>query len=174
MLNWSILCNTLSNNQIRKNLEALFIGIMKPSLIEQTNFDRLSFSRSGITWCFINSINTIPNSIYCIKLLFLLIYDVKRCKIVIAKLALIMKWYLEKPLLKKLYSLTYLVLSKVSKLHYYVVSLTESVFLDTILKLFLCRSIIHESSNGTRSNAEPYSVWIIGIGSIMGRRSGRF
>ena len=46
---WSILCNTPSNNQIRKNLEALFIGIMKPSLNEQTNFDRLTLFRNGIT-----------------------------------------------------------------------------------------------------------------------------
>ena len=46
---WSILCNTPSNNQIRKNLEALFIGIIKPSLNEQTNFDRLTLFRNGIT-----------------------------------------------------------------------------------------------------------------------------
>ena len=46
---WSILCNAPSNSQIRKNLEALFIGIMKPSLNEQTNFDRLTLFRNGIT-----------------------------------------------------------------------------------------------------------------------------
>ena len=44
LLDWSILCNAPSNSQIRKNLEALFIGIMKPSLNEQTNFDRLTLS----------------------------------------------------------------------------------------------------------------------------------
>ena len=46
---WSILCNAPSNNQVRKNLEALFIGIIKPSLNEQTNFDRLTLFRNGIT-----------------------------------------------------------------------------------------------------------------------------
>ena len=44
LFDWSILCNAPSNSQIRKNLEALFIGIMKPSLNEQTNFDRLTLS----------------------------------------------------------------------------------------------------------------------------------
>ena len=85
---WSILCNTPSNNQIRKNLEALFIGIMKPSLNEQTNFD---FFHNGIFWCFINLIDKTPFMIHCIKSIFILIYDVEKCKIVIVKLALIMK-----------------------------------------------------------------------------------
>ena len=49
LLDWSILCNAPCNNQIRKNLEALFIGIMKPSLNEQTNLDRLTLFRNGIT-----------------------------------------------------------------------------------------------------------------------------
>ena len=49
LLDWSILCSAPSNSQIRKNLEALFIGIMKPSLNEQTNFDRLTLFRNGIT-----------------------------------------------------------------------------------------------------------------------------
>ena len=48
LFDWSILCNAPSNNQIRKNLEALFIGIIKPSLNEQTNFDRLTLFRKGI------------------------------------------------------------------------------------------------------------------------------
>ena len=34
-----MLRNAPHNNQIRKNSEALFISIMKPSLNEQTNFD---------------------------------------------------------------------------------------------------------------------------------------
>ena len=59
LFDWSILCNAPSNSQIRKNLEALFIGIMKPSLNEQTNFDRLTLFRNGITWCFVNLIGTI-------------------------------------------------------------------------------------------------------------------
>ena len=49
LFDWSILCNAPSNTQIKKNLEALFIGIMKPSLNEQTNFDRLALFRNGIT-----------------------------------------------------------------------------------------------------------------------------
>ena len=49
LFDWSILCNIPPNNQIRKNLEALFIGVMKPSLNEQTNFDRLTLFRTGIT-----------------------------------------------------------------------------------------------------------------------------
>ena len=44
-----ILCNAPSNSRIRKNLEALFIGIMKPSLNEQTNFDRLTLFRNCLT-----------------------------------------------------------------------------------------------------------------------------
>ena len=38
-----------SDNQTRKNLEALLISIMKPSLNEQTNFDRLTLFCNGIT-----------------------------------------------------------------------------------------------------------------------------
>ena len=51
LFDWSILWNALSNNHIRKNLEALFIGNMKPPLNEQTNFDRLIrlVLRNGIT-----------------------------------------------------------------------------------------------------------------------------
>ena len=49
LFDWSILCNARSNSQIRKNLEALFIGIMNPSLNEQTNFDRLTLFCNGIT-----------------------------------------------------------------------------------------------------------------------------
>ena len=32
LFGWSILCNASSNNQIKKNVEALFIGNMKPHL----------------------------------------------------------------------------------------------------------------------------------------------
>ena len=49
LFDWPILCKALSNNQIRKNLEALFIGIMKPSLKEQTNFDCLTLFPNDIT-----------------------------------------------------------------------------------------------------------------------------
>ena len=49
LFDWSIVCNAPSNIQIRKNLEALFIGNIKPSLNEQTNFDRLTLFRNGTT-----------------------------------------------------------------------------------------------------------------------------
>ena len=49
LFDWSILCNPRSNSQIRKNLQALFIDIMNPSLNEQTNFDRLTLFCNGIT-----------------------------------------------------------------------------------------------------------------------------
>ena len=77
LFDWSILCNATSNNQIRKKLEASFIGIIKLSLNEETNFDRLTLFRNGITLCFINLIDIIPYWIQCIKL-FPLIYDVKK------------------------------------------------------------------------------------------------
>ena len=76
---------------IRKNLEALFIGVMKPSLNEQSNFDRLTLFRNGITQCFINLTDAIPYPIHCTKLTFLLISDVEKCKRVKVKLVLIMK-----------------------------------------------------------------------------------
>ena len=46
---WSILCNAPSNNRIRKNLEAFFIGIIKPFINEQTNFACLTLFHNGIT-----------------------------------------------------------------------------------------------------------------------------
>ena len=49
LLDWSILCKTPSNSQIRKNLEALFTGTTKPTLNEQTNFGRLTLFRNAIT-----------------------------------------------------------------------------------------------------------------------------
>ena len=49
LFNCSILCKAQSNYQIRKNVETLFIGIMKPSLNEQTNFGHLTLFRNGIT-----------------------------------------------------------------------------------------------------------------------------
>ena len=46
--NWFLLCNAPSNDQIRKNFETLLIVTMKPSLNEQTNFDRLTLFCNGI------------------------------------------------------------------------------------------------------------------------------
>ena len=66
LFDWSILWNTPSNIQIRNKFEALFIVTMKPTLNEQSKFDHLTLLRKGITFWFINLIDTIPNSIYCI------------------------------------------------------------------------------------------------------------
>ena len=49
LFDWFILSNAPSNSQIRKNLEALVISIMKPSLNEQTNFDHLTLFHNSIT-----------------------------------------------------------------------------------------------------------------------------
>ena len=49
---------------MRKYLEALLIGAMKPSLNEQTNFSRLTLFRNGITSCFVNLTDTIPYPIH--------------------------------------------------------------------------------------------------------------
>ena len=67
---WSMLCNGPSNYQIKKNLEAFFIGIMKPCLTEQTKFDRLTLFHNGITSCFVNLTDTIPYPIHCINCFF--------------------------------------------------------------------------------------------------------
>ena len=49
LFDWPILCNAPSYSQIRKNLEELFIGIMKLSLNEETNFDCLTLFHNGTT-----------------------------------------------------------------------------------------------------------------------------
>ena len=67
LFDWSILCNAPSNNQIRKNLKVLFIGIMKPSLNKQANSDRLKLFGNCRSCCFINLINTISYSIIVLK-----------------------------------------------------------------------------------------------------------
>ena len=46
---WNVLCHAPTNKNLRKNLEALFIGILKPSLNEQINFERLILFVNGIT-----------------------------------------------------------------------------------------------------------------------------
>ena len=47
---WRILCNVPSNARTRKNIEAFFIAIMRPSLNEQTDSDVLILFRNGVTW----------------------------------------------------------------------------------------------------------------------------
>ena len=46
---WSMLCDAPINEYLRKNLEMLFIRVFKPSLNEQTNFERLILFVNGIT-----------------------------------------------------------------------------------------------------------------------------
>ena len=44
-----ILCHASKKTDIHKNLEAIFIALLKPSLNEQKNFERLILFRNGIT-----------------------------------------------------------------------------------------------------------------------------
>ena len=46
---WKVLCHASKKTDIRKNLEAIFIALLKPSLNEQKNFERLILFRNGIT-----------------------------------------------------------------------------------------------------------------------------
>ena len=46
---WKILCHASKKTDIGKNLEAMFIALLKPSLNEQKNFERLILFRNGIT-----------------------------------------------------------------------------------------------------------------------------
>ena len=46
---WKILCHASKKTDIRKNLEAIFIALLKPSLNEQKNFEHLILFRNGIT-----------------------------------------------------------------------------------------------------------------------------
>ena len=46
---WKSLCHTSKKTDIRKNLEAIFIALLKPSLNEQKNFECLIIFRNGIT-----------------------------------------------------------------------------------------------------------------------------
>ena len=49
VFNWKILCPGLSQKHLRKNLEAIFVALHKPSLIDQKLFDRLMLFRNGVT-----------------------------------------------------------------------------------------------------------------------------
>ena len=46
---WKILCHVSEKPDSHKNLESIFIALLKPSLNEQKNFERLSLFRNGIT-----------------------------------------------------------------------------------------------------------------------------
>ena len=46
---WHILSSAPKNNRLRKNLEALFIAVKRPSLNEQIEFNTLNLFRNGVT-----------------------------------------------------------------------------------------------------------------------------
>ena len=46
---WSILCQAPSNTRIRKNLEASYIALLRPSLNDQLDFNKLNLFRNGVT-----------------------------------------------------------------------------------------------------------------------------
>lgn len=47
--NCFFLCHASKQTDIRKNLEALFTALVKPSISEQKNFERLILFRNGTT-----------------------------------------------------------------------------------------------------------------------------
>ena len=47
--NWSVIANAAKNKWKRKNLEANYIALLRPSLNEQVNFNKLILFRNGIT-----------------------------------------------------------------------------------------------------------------------------
>ena len=48
----SMLCNAPVQEHLRKNLEALFIGVLKPSLNEETNFEHFILLKwNFVIWC---------------------------------------------------------------------------------------------------------------------------
>ena len=49
MFSWKILCNASSSAGLRKNLEASFIALLRPTLNEQKDFERLILFRNGVT-----------------------------------------------------------------------------------------------------------------------------
>ena len=46
---WKIIWHTSKKTDICKNLEAIFIALLKPSLNEQKNFEQLILFRNSIT-----------------------------------------------------------------------------------------------------------------------------
>ena len=46
---WKILCHASKKTDIHRNLEAIFIALLKPSLNEEKNFERSILFRNGIT-----------------------------------------------------------------------------------------------------------------------------
>ena len=46
---WAVISNAPKNAKTRKNLEALYIALLKPDLNEQKDFERLVLFRNGVT-----------------------------------------------------------------------------------------------------------------------------
>ena len=46
---WAVISNAPKNAKTRKNLEALYIALLKPDLNKQKDFERLVLFRNGVT-----------------------------------------------------------------------------------------------------------------------------
>ena len=51
---WRILCNAPSNARTRKNIQAVFVTIVTPSLNEQINYDALILFRNSVNSPYVN------------------------------------------------------------------------------------------------------------------------
>ena len=49
VFNWVILCKSPKNYKVMRNLEALYIASLKPTLNEQKDFKILTIFRNGVT-----------------------------------------------------------------------------------------------------------------------------
>ena len=57
VFNWVISRKTPQNYKVRRNLKALYIALLKPTLNEQKDLEIITLFRNGVTW--------IPTSISC-------------------------------------------------------------------------------------------------------------
>ena len=49
VFNWVILCKAPQNYKVRRNVEASYIALLKPTLNEQKDFEVLNLFRNGVT-----------------------------------------------------------------------------------------------------------------------------
>ena len=49
VFNWLILCKASQNYKVRRNLEASYIALLKPTLNEQKDFENLTLFRNSVT-----------------------------------------------------------------------------------------------------------------------------
>ena len=49
VVNWEILCKAPQYYKVRRNLEASYIALLKPTLNEQKKFEILTLFRNGVT-----------------------------------------------------------------------------------------------------------------------------